>query len=209
MSGWRARGALPVTKLIGQLSIRLRWTKCRTRTDEKSLTVVTVDGATGRRLHDGWNFIQSPYFVRRRSLRSLSTDGRRRVSLPTAVGVATAADLHLLLRWTRTRTDRARGRGEGIQTPSSEPPSWTLPLSSVSATRPWQCGCSAPWKKVTKRKSPNRSVFLLLPPPSIPTHSRPPATTEANNPRAYQHRYHSFRRASPGTSCTIPFVASP
>jgi len=51
------------------------------RANEKPLTVVTVDGATGRRLHDGSNFIQSPYLVRRPSTRSLSTDGRRQGSL--------------------------------------------------------------------------------------------------------------------------------
>lgn len=170
--------------------------------NEKPLAVVTVDSATARRLHDGWNFIQSPYFARRPSLRSLSTDGRRQASPLTAVGVATVADLLLLLRWTLTCTDRVRGQSEGIQTLFSEPPSWMPPSNSASATRRWQSGCSAPLKKATRRKSLNRSVhslLLLLPLQPIRVHQppqRPITPVRPNTATAASDEYYQVRPAS-------------
>lgn len=142
----------------------------------------TSQPSTGQSSHSDGFFIQPPSLVQS-PFRSSSTDGRRHSFLPTPVGFATSVDSLLPLRW--TLTDPVRGRERETRTQSSEPPSWTQPLSSVSVTRPWQNGCSAQSRKVMRTKSLNRSVLSVL---LFQTRFRPPVTLETNNPPTPIHR---------------------
>lgn len=153
-------GGQVTMRLVDKIKLREAST-ARTRA-KKPLVVVAVGDPRPRSLHgDGFSFSLRLLFA----LVSLVVNERT----PSAASSNRGRRCHLgkpppPLQW--TLTDRVRGQGEGIQTPSSAPPSWMPPSSSASATRPWRSGCSAPWRKAMRKKSPNRSAlsFLLFSP---------------------------------------------
>ena len=201
MSGWRPTmkrwaGGKAYQGRRGYMSYILdvrgrKWTQSR-----RSSSPSTIDNRGPGRCMMAFSFSLRLSFNLR--FASSSTDGRPHSFLSTAVGIHTSVDP---LRW--TSIDSARGRENETRTPSSEPLSWMLPSSSVSATRPWQNGCLVHWRKAMRKKSLNRSVLSFFLFPSSPTRSRPLAAAEASNPPTPIHCYNSFGRALSGPSNPI------